>query len=749
MNIHQTLHGYDDGHKLLSASRNLPTSTKRQLLLLSDMSGPSMIKGFEKYLTGYPLPEIGAYAFAMTWYAGEMKRPGCVWTHTLIVDFTDLDDLRDLAVLVPMFQRPKHTVTGFQTTQPLNATRNEVSDYIPERFDAAMTQAVLQALYELPELAIVVPAETSSAHEDLAVSIWSQQWPRLRRNFAFCTGAFAPRLLGECPFDLQIVPTSSSRLFVREPDKYRIIPQQRQESNPTRKMWTIRVAHDIRTPTLRSLGPVREGTRGFLWEYSEDVNANRSSFGFLAQTYEDLLEFHRNFSSSLDSFSPHDPIPDVTLAPHSRGRVSSLETSIERLISQVSERFPNPKEAILLKYGLFGDKKLLPKQVQDVLLERLILYSFAMTDAYSAYDSSVLGIRQRSSSWANSNIRDAGSMISLLLRSHISPLGEDVLVGALEGLEAESALELATKDPTLLPVFISTHPGLAEVPQVWRGSVNQQQELLDVLMQNGDTVWNSVVVAVLEAGVDGIAQDLVYHADKDVVSTALNWLNSDNESSDQKKLSQEWQRVLRTKPSILIDWLCAVPDARITVLAFVANLLDPHSPDVQRLTASVWLRLAENGSKVLSQEPLIKSAVFLLSIAFHNTDQASSKLMACVFPIVYHAAGKDQVPQSSWRLISHQVPSFHGVKDWDKCERLLQAVANNARVFRWPVADLLKATQDEQLFKRVLEYCKEFPEGKQYLIQIRNEVSTNASIATEHQLRTLSQKSLWKRMMAF
>ena len=40
----------------------------------------SVVKGFDQYVTGYPLDSINAYALAMTWYAPEMPRPGCVWT---------------------------------------------------------------------------------------------------------------------------------------------------------------------------------------------------------------------------------------------------------------------------------------------------------------------------------------------------------------------------------------------------------------------------------------------------------------------------------------------------------------------------------------------------------------------------------------------------------------------------------------------------------------------------------------------
>ncbi len=65
-----------------------------------------MVSGFEEYVTGYPLIDASFYAFARTWYAPEMERPGCVWTHTLLIGERDLGALDDLTILNRCFRRP-------------------------------------------------------------------------------------------------------------------------------------------------------------------------------------------------------------------------------------------------------------------------------------------------------------------------------------------------------------------------------------------------------------------------------------------------------------------------------------------------------------------------------------------------------------------------------------------------------------------------------------------------------------------
>ena len=60
--LHQLLHGYADGHRLLEGSFTLQDDLTRLMLRMSDLSGSSMVAGFEDYITGYPLSSINAYA---------------------------------------------------------------------------------------------------------------------------------------------------------------------------------------------------------------------------------------------------------------------------------------------------------------------------------------------------------------------------------------------------------------------------------------------------------------------------------------------------------------------------------------------------------------------------------------------------------------------------------------------------------------------------------------------------------------
>ncbi|MGH7263400.1 MAG: hypothetical protein ACREMB_00905, partial [Candidatus Rokuibacteriota bacterium] len=212
--LHQALHGYAGGHRLLMASQRLPREAERALLILTDISGPVTGGPFESYLTGCAVPGTGAYALARTWLAPELSRPGCVWSHTLLVDQADLPRVSDPRGLLPLFSRPRKGEPWQAYGRPLTVSPPVTGDEPPSR--RAWTDAdavrVLEAVYGgTADGPAFVAAERPETVEELVLAVWGQQWPRLRRTFRFCTWSLAPRALDGHAFDLQVVSLALSR----------------------------------------------------------------------------------------------------------------------------------------------------------------------------------------------------------------------------------------------------------------------------------------------------------------------------------------------------------------------------------------------------------------------------------------------------------------------------------------------------------------------------------------------------------
>ena len=191
--LHQLLHGYAEGHRLLEGSFTLQDDLTRLLLRMSDLSGSSMVPGFEDYITGYPLASIDAYALAKTWYAPERPRPGCVWTHTLVIPSQVLSEISSLRVLLPLFKRPTEESFRGQYSKDLvldTASSQGVHITAP-LLDEAQREfpPLVWSYYGMGDRPLIVAAKTSREFERVIFALWSQQWPSLRLAFTFCTGS--------------------------------------------------------------------------------------------------------------------------------------------------------------------------------------------------------------------------------------------------------------------------------------------------------------------------------------------------------------------------------------------------------------------------------------------------------------------------------------------------------------------------------------------------------------------------------
>jgi hypothetical protein len=141
--IQQLLHGYSGGHRRLVSSIDLPLEADYAATTMSDLSGQSLVAGFEEYLTGYPLPKTSFYALARTWYAPEMDRPGCVWTQTLLIERGDLDQIPNFDTVLSYFVRPmslrnlkKYSESIFMDSATATSERDEIPNHYSDVCDA-------------------------------------------------------------------------------------------------------------------------------------------------------------------------------------------------------------------------------------------------------------------------------------------------------------------------------------------------------------------------------------------------------------------------------------------------------------------------------------------------------------------------------------------------------------------------------------------------------------------------------------
>ena len=406
MQIHQALHGYLEGHHLLQSSMELPKEAQRIMLTLSDMSGPSMIEGFESYLTGYPLPKTDFYALAKTWYAPEMERPGCVWTHTLLIQTKDFQDIPDLSVVLQLFHRPSGQ--SFNKDLYEGPIRVDSSYEKPQVFDEIMSagdvaENLLFFLYGLKGCPpVLLPSEKSSKYEKIVLAVWSQQWPGLRKNFIFCTGSLSNRSINGKIFDLQIIPNKAVRQFEREvPEGQVIKPEEAQAALTYSDCKWIHVATgDLLKDDSKEL-------RKYLWEVGDISNVDRSRYAPLVKIYDYLRATNTN------------------------------RMTIDGLLHELEKLYPTPKDGSPLKKRIFGP---LSKKQHSLLTgtdEPDLLRALATTKHHSMFSSKMLQIRSRTCSlWSEKKTKFHAIIIDLI-GTDINSIGEEILISVAEIIQPD------------------------------------------------------------------------------------------------------------------------------------------------------------------------------------------------------------------------------------------------------------------------------------------------------------------------
>ena len=247
------------------------------MLLMSDLLTSALRGDDDSYLCGYPLRSTGRYALARTWLAQELPRPGCVWTHSLVVDDETIASSAMWEVM-RLHRRPTGLDTSGYRDRAQISQNNESAATESGRstplYSIDRARRVVRALYGTAGRQVAVPATDGSADswpdEALALAVWQQMLPRLRQGFFFCTRTAGG--LEDLDFDVVLRFDIDSSLDSSEV-----------AGDIAPSIGLERLALDLCGHTPRSL-------RAFLVEYESDIPAARVATWVLASIYSEIVE---------------------------------------------------------------------------------------------------------------------------------------------------------------------------------------------------------------------------------------------------------------------------------------------------------------------------------------------------------------------------------------------------------------------------------------------------------------------------
>lgn len=653
--LHQLVHGYSEGHRLLDASLKLPDDVARLVLRMSDLSGSSIVQGFEEYVTGYPLASINSYALAKTWYAPEMRRPGCVWTHTLLIPDGALAEISFLGSLLDLFRRPAEEMTRgvYGQAVELDAAKLGAPPCLapgepkPQMFD------LVWSLYGLPDKSVLISSQSAGDFEDSVFNLWSQQWPTLRKNFGFCTGALSGRGVAGRPFDVQCVPASLVRQVLAEsalspggePVLLGSLPY---DAAP----WIRQAATDAAKQEGGEL-------RSFLWETADDGSRNR--FLPLAQIFDLLF----------------------------------LEPSVADLIEAVTKFFPDRASGARLKPKLFGPA--LVRGSIPIREERDVLAALGSTDHHAAFDAAALHLKDRGKDLCETDPRAAQLLIEDLFRSPINPLGEEVLAGLIAGIGPEIARGVTRDHPRFLPALFRAKPDLAMSPDLWTAAGDRTRELFESLAVHDRLepgVLHGIIGALLDSGSETFIRRALDRWGKDAVFGALDWVAAHGE-----KMSETCRGALTFHVPSVMDWVETSPSVSVGALVAVAHIVAPYSYQIAQRDTGAFHRAFQDLKKRSERQEEAYFAAFLLALALGNAPPKPLALVSECFEPVHELVERERLQDDAWLALDPIVPHLWWPNDWDKCERLRRGLLGAFVRHQWPASEIRTCINSKELLR--------------------------------------------------
>jgi hypothetical protein len=751
--IHQTLHGYADGHTLLAASCELTAIEKKALLLLSDLSGQAGTKGFDSYLTGYPLPGKRYYALARTWDAPEMPRPGCVWTQTLLLALPLLTRIRHLSELNKLFERPQLGLTSsYSIVIPAHIFTNTISSSlysVKPRF-----YAIAYYLYSKTRGTVVIPAESSAEYEEDILSIWSQQWPRLRRSFSFCTGSLSIRELDNKLFELQVVPNSyGSRLSRQQVDNVNVVDL----STKTKATNWFKAYESIQPQWLQE----------FMYEYGSDIIGKRSKFAPLCLAYTILYseqEYSISFENLLSFFKQY-------FSSASEAKRLKLD-----LISKIIENTPDGEYHFIKTLLTSVNTDVIPAQEWNFSEQIIRLWSEKrissdnVINLLEELDTSRLSDSQRvqlltnlpAETWfdvkwvtdallAEVIITQPQLLINLLSEGKIDKekaeiiledldinrISESQKIQLLGELPIEIWIDVTWVTDSLLTEVIITQPYLLEQPVFWQGKISNQRIGLDVFTKDNTNLVHvsRVVDAMLDAQNDKWIDNLSSVFESLLLFAALEWwIRKPN-----ALLLQKWENLVWVYRDEYLMWLAknqyyTKQTIGLMLQIFVAKEFNANG--VGKKDAKVLL--TQLVKTQLSDQRNHAMAIWLAK-GLNNAHPAAKEITVILFQPIYTMVEQDKLASHSWAVLDPRferpIEIFNLAKitkaiknylfeekpqsdDWDKCGQLRQKIIQSCIVFQWPSEILCRAVTNRGTFKEITRYALGFESGKALFVKV-------------------------------
>ncbi|MCX4356114.1 MAG: hypothetical protein OSJ43_07795 [Oscillospiraceae bacterium] len=626
--IHQAIFGYSNGHHLISSSDSFENKTLNILEKTSDLVGSSVFEDFDGYLTGYLLSEKKVYVLSKTWFANEMPRPGCVWTHSLFIPLEITDSQLKGINFDSIFHRPDISDLEWNDyySKPIQIM-NANKEIISENNDKPQYYYDLVSILIGSSTPTVIVASSCVEYNCIFEEMIKDMGMSFIKDISFCTGSFALRSLSDSLFLIQVVPQKFPRGNWRSNVAVQMVYETSDKSLDFKNNYSML---DIITATSFLTKKCKIKIEKGRMKYILDL--------FLALRDKNIaLSIKSIFFNGLTIFGKDYPV--------------------EQVLSEV------------FKYKLTND------YVDEQLL---IEFCTLDTEKFKLKEDFYVEILN---SVANIIFSHDYSLVLLIFRQLISaPLNKfgEILIN-LFASKADAVLVnyfIDVSDSMSLKAILSLNYKLALNCKIWTSPVETQCDVIKILSNYylADDDKNECFYADIITLIYNTSQfDLsirIYESFKNLaIKVFFLWITS--KEIEAANISK-WCKICRFDSLYSVQLLNEF-DVKELEFEHIINVLDPYNQDLLAISTDIWETFYRKFCNVNAYSINKSYAQFILPIILMSKQDFPTELVEFAFSTMHSILARNEMEYARWEDLSKILPEVPLYSMWDRCKRLRKA----------------------------------------------------------------------------
>lgn len=623
MIIEQALHGYNKGHGLLASSSPFkPNDDSSLMSVLSDWTGYRDMSGEDAYMTFYPLSHGERYAFAKTWYAEEMERPGCVWTHTLIVNLKDLDRNFDFRVLNDYFRRPqKDKYEIYKQKIEIKDFERRDSFEVFKQFDSVSLMAIYMLLLGNNKNLFFFMDKSQSAYIELCFYLLQYMPVGMLKNVSLSTGSMSQRKCGENDFSIQFTSNPSHMSLSNAP-------------------WKGKIEEENFADAIR-----------YIFEQSKTTN---DPFPSLMRLFKEDIGDEQD---KLIAFSVLMKKLDIALNEQVGQR------QFAEVLHILENHFPNINEGVRLKCNF------LSKKISRLYgTEKDYLFQIASLDNVSFLHPEMTLFDSRLEQLdKNEHVAFVELIDDIAKLEHVNDVAFKALNYAINTMNDSELLSLANGNwEHLLPLLRNSEKFFES--GIWLKLPREQFSTIVLLYTSHDfhafRYWEELLQKTIDAEAlidDNLALKIVEHTE-DSVRVIFDTVNS----QVRKFVSPFLKKACLVKKQEILEWMAAQNIINENVERFVINEIYPNDILVKQAGSKCWEGLL-NGD---TGKKNIEYYIYLYMLAHNWQDLIAVTMLKHSFQHLYVKLSNNELSELDWNKLSVYTTNSYFIEKWDRCKIL-------------------------------------------------------------------------------